>query len=411
MSERVSAVKKDTNQKVLTFLDPENWRAASPKELIHHYHVKIKSKKYRASEIFFEKYLSPVDVYTYLKARFGEPNGFSNFLKSRGSDNLIHWDYLLICEDVAINIMGANRSVEVIISKNITDDGWRVFVENFRKAYQKHAKKKSEIFKNLEEWSVFINRYSELCSEAEKQYDKIIELKDFKFKTPPIPPEKDMMDEWNEQFDGLTNNFHELQQACLNLKLLTPILVEAFINLLILVLCKKEIRENKRIYDARIREDLHIKISSLHLTCDKFSKPVDTNSAEYKNFHSIMNNRNWFFHGNADPYKDRLETVYFEKNTPLYKTPGNLYDKYFGALLNMIRPTEVLEDYIKAHEFIIHVVNCIEQEHQEQIWFMLESNRLGYNEKEKRFGVLFSNSLYSMLLPEMKTDEGLFSGR
>ncbi len=407
MSERASTEKKD----MLKFLDPENWRAPSKQELNGRYQDKTKRKKDRPSVILFQKYLSPVDVYTYLNARFGEPNGLSNFLKSPTSDNLIHWDYLLICEGVTINIMGINRSVQVIISENITDDGWRLFVENFRKTYPKHAKKKSEVLKSLEEWSVFINRYSELCSEAAIQYDQISELQDLKFKMPPVPTEKGMTAEWQEEFQGLTTNFHELQQACLALKLLTPILVEAFINLLILIMCKTEIKENNTIYEARIREDLHIKVPSLHLTCDNFLKPVDVESLEYKNFNRIMNNRNWFFHGNTDPKKDKLETVYFEKNTPLYKTPGNVHDKFFGTLLDMIQPKKILEDYIKTHEFIIHVVNCIKQEQRAHIWHMLDSNSLGYNEKEKRFGILFSDFLTSSHLPGIKTDEYLFSNK
>ncbi|MER8447386.1 hypothetical protein NKH52_29875 [Mesorhizobium sp. M1066] len=31
--------------------------------------------------------LRPVDIYCYLKARFGEPNGFQDFLRKDDSDN------------------------------------------------------------------------------------------------------------------------------------------------------------------------------------------------------------------------------------------------------------------------------------------------------------------------------------
>ena len=407
MNEKSSAKKKNCKPEELKFLDPENWRAPNKQEFINHYEGKTKKKKGRGSIISFQKYLSPVDVYTYLKARFGEPNGFSNSLKSSTSDNLIHWDYLLICEGVAINIMGMNRSVEVVIGENVTDDCWRVFVENFRKSYPKHAKKKSEVLKKLEEWTVFINRYSELCSEAAIQHDKIIELQDFRYKMPSVPPES-VIGEWEEELQGLTKNFHELQQSCLALRLLTPILLESFINLLILIMCKKEIRDNNTIYEARIREVLPLKIPSLHLTCDNFSKPIDVDSSEYKNFSRIMNNRNWFFHGNADPKKDKLEIVYFEGNTPIYKSAGDVNEKYYGALVDMIKPKNILEDYIKAHEFIIYVVNCIKQEHQDRIWHMLKSDSLGFNEKEQRFGILFSDVLFSSHFHGMKTDKGLF---
>lgn len=42
-----------------------------------------------------ENQLSPADLYCYLHARFGPPNGFQNFLRKDDSDNLIHWDWTL----------------------------------------------------------------------------------------------------------------------------------------------------------------------------------------------------------------------------------------------------------------------------------------------------------------------------
>jgi len=39
---------------------------------------------------------------------------------------------------------------------------------------------------------------------------------------------------------------------------------------------------------------------------------------------------------------------------------------------------------------------------------MLGSKELGYNEKEKRFGLLFSNTLVSSYMHGTQTDENLF---
>jgi hypothetical protein len=40
--------------------------------------------------------IRPVDLYVYLKARFGEPNGITMISKDHeDSDNLIHWHYSL----------------------------------------------------------------------------------------------------------------------------------------------------------------------------------------------------------------------------------------------------------------------------------------------------------------------------
>ena len=390
----------------LRCLDPESWRSPSKDELRDHY-SELKEQKKDASTLIFQRHLVPVDVYTYLKARFGEPNGFMNFLKSPTSDNLIHWDYLLKCDDVIINIIGIHRGVQITICRKLKKSHWRTLVEKFRKEYAAVSINKSKEHKKLEEWHLFINRYLELCSEAALYYDIVYELQDFEFKTPDSP-NKNKMKKWKKEFEAMTGKFHKLKQACLSLKLLTPIILEAFINLLILITCKKEIRENKNIYEARIREDLNIKIPSLHINCDHFEKPIDINSIEYKNFSRIMNERNWFFHGNADPHKDRLETIYFDKNTPLYKIPGDVHEKYFGMLLKMIQPKEILEKYVKAHEFMIYVVNCFKAEYREQLWAMLESNSLGYNIKDDRFGVLLPDVLVSTRGQGIKDDQELF---
>ena len=36
--------------------------------------------------------IAPSDLYCYLHARFGPPNGPQNFLRNDSSDNLIHWE-------------------------------------------------------------------------------------------------------------------------------------------------------------------------------------------------------------------------------------------------------------------------------------------------------------------------------
>ncbi|KUM25835.1 hypothetical protein AU467_24280 [Mesorhizobium loti] len=55
--------------------------------------------------------LKPVDIYCYLKARFGEPNGFQNFLRKNDSDNWIHWDYSLEAGESDVYFAGTSREI------------------------------------------------------------------------------------------------------------------------------------------------------------------------------------------------------------------------------------------------------------------------------------------------------------
>ncbi|MDV7341825.1 hypothetical protein RYZ26_19675 [Terasakiella sp. A23] len=388
------------------YLDPENWILPSNKEAAEHYQNDWRGKEGNIKSLMqFRRHLSPLDVYCYLKDRFGSPNGMFNILKSPTSDNLIHWDFLLKCEDVFICIMGKHRSLEILVNGNLNKEEWQTLVENFRQGFSSHAKGKSEEKNKLEEWAVFINRYSELCSEAEIHHDIISDLQNYQYVSPVI---SDEVEKWQKKQEEVTDQFRKLQQASLSLKMLTPIILEAFINFLILTTCKKEIREHKPTYEARIKEKLHIKVPSLHLTCDYFAKAIDTNVEEYKHFKRIMDNRNWFFHGNADPRKDCLEKVYFERNTPIFKNGGDVFEHFFSALIEMIQPKKILDDYIHAHEFILYVIECLDPKYKDEFWMMLKVSTLGFNTKSERFGILFPDYLVSSFLPGTPTDIGLF---
>lgn len=46
----------------------------------------------------FTNEIKPIDLYCYLQAKYGNPNGLQNFLRDDSSDNLIHWEWSLAGE-------------------------------------------------------------------------------------------------------------------------------------------------------------------------------------------------------------------------------------------------------------------------------------------------------------------------
>src|SRR5262245_58875274 len=50
--------------------------------------------------------ISASDLYVYLSARFGAPNGFAMTLNHPSSDNLIHWNWTLQSGDSVIDFLG-----------------------------------------------------------------------------------------------------------------------------------------------------------------------------------------------------------------------------------------------------------------------------------------------------------------
>src|SRR6266536_953505 len=53
--------------------------------------------------------ISPLDLYCYLKARFGPPNGISMLFRKPSSDNAIQWHYTLFSSGSMIDFFGMNR--------------------------------------------------------------------------------------------------------------------------------------------------------------------------------------------------------------------------------------------------------------------------------------------------------------
>ncbi len=66
----------------------------------------------------FKNELKPSDLYCYLYAKFGPPNGIQNILRNDDSDNLIHWDWTLAGEDGLLQIIGLNLRTEFVFVGN-----------------------------------------------------------------------------------------------------------------------------------------------------------------------------------------------------------------------------------------------------------------------------------------------------
>jgi hypothetical protein len=82
-------------------MDVESWRAFTKPKMREYLEEKRKRTgntdggPHYKTVLAVRQRLSPVDMYCYLKARFGEPNGVQNILRSDSSDNWIHWEYSL----------------------------------------------------------------------------------------------------------------------------------------------------------------------------------------------------------------------------------------------------------------------------------------------------------------------------
>jgi hypothetical protein len=393
-------------------LDVTSWRLPTKEELREFLERPTRTEKERHSRpavLAVRHLLSPVDVYCYLKARFGEPNGFQNFLRADHSDNWIHWDFNLRAGDEDVYIAGLTREIHILISVDMTDEDWRDLILGIKADYQRIASEKSAILKSLEKWILFPNKYVEIASICADLHADLSEnvggYRAYKLSSDA----RATLDEQKAELDKLFERSRIVHRSALELSLLTPVLAESFINIFVLALCKPEIRDNRRQFDAFIRADIDTKLFDLAYKCKGFVGPVDQNTDAYKGFKRVMDKRNNTLHGNCDPEREQLEVVYFEGTRPLFKEPGDHIGKYLEIQERQCQPEVVIKDYEATHGFLAYLVTCLEPGLATAFTSVIETRYPGYDIGRKKVGVVLPDHVSMGRTEGVKYDDELTS--
>src|SRR5690606_42145123 len=114
---------------------------------------------------------------------------------------------------------------------------------------------------------------------------------------------------------------------------------------LLFVLGKPEIKNNSRLFQDTVRRPIDIRVQTLHLNCNHFSRPVDYTSEPCKAFHSLMNERNDILHGNVDPNKLAFGEVFFNGKVPVFTAYESFWDKSIGISVQSTRMEALDKDY------------------------------------------------------------------
>ena len=361
----------------------------------------------RSAVLAVRHHLAPVDVYCYLKARFGEPNGFQNFLRADHSDNWIHWDFNLRAGDEDVYISGMSREIHILITSEMTDADWRDLILGIKSDYQRVANEKSVVFKSLEQWVLFPNKYVEIASVcADLHADLVDNVGGYRaYKTPST--DQSTFDQQKAELNKLFDRSRIVHRSALKLSLLTPVLAEAFVNMLVLALCKPEIRGNKRHFEAFIKANIDTKVFDLAYKCEGFGRAIDQNKEVYKAFKRVMDKRNNTIHGNCDPEREQIELVYFEGTRPLFKEPGDHIGKYLEAQERQYQPDVVIADYETIHCFLAYVVTCLEPRLATAFTRIIETRYPGFDVGRNRLGVILPDHVSMGRMQGVRYDDEL----
>lgn len=347
--------------------------------------------------------IKPSDLYCYLYAKFGVPNGMQNLLRNNHSDNLIHWEWAFEHQNGFLIIQGANMRTEVILR----GDGWKFsecdrqnFIDHVKRDIGNYGKRMSEIRAEiLEDWDLVINPYRQLrasINELKRQLDALELNINFDKSTP-----KDIHDLKQQEAEWaiLTRKFNHGIGLSMAIRTMTPILAESFVNMLIFILCRPEIKTNKRLYENYVRSNIDVKIQSLHINCRHFKQAVDWNSEVCGRYNTIVNTRNDMLHGNVVPDKLKFSEIFFNGTVPVFKKYESMWQRGIGTSIDAAGFDKVTPDLKAVDDFIHYVISCLEDKMQDLVMAMLGRRDIGINKKDKRIGMLLPEHIVDSYSP------------
>ena len=345
--------------------------------------------------------IKPVDLYSHLIARFGEPNGKQSLLLSMpidgtptpNSGNIVHWDFELYSGDTRIMITGLTREIHVFVSRQVEDDEWLLLIRNLKIDFGVHAKAKSAIQARFEKWIVFANPFAAIAEACAGLHERIVDAQEIRFSFQAMGDEGFNSDDYQKQLNAAAERANGIYADCLQLRMLTPVLGEAFINMLTALTAKADLRDDPNKWLAYRKSAFHSKLENLAEDCDGFSRPLDTDSETYKKFMRIRSRRNDLLHANVLPEADKLELVYFDDKTPLHAEAGDIFQRFWEQYEAWVNPQGAIDDYEDVHLFCIEIENHLEPQLKREARLVVEEKFPGYDQSRKRFGILWPDHL------------------
>jgi len=344
--------------------------------------------------------IKPVDLYCYLYARFGPPNGMQSFLRSNDSHNVFHWHYSLWAGDHGIDIMAGTYKIEVWYPEAFcySDRPLEDFVAAIASDLAAYDKSINEIKAKLEKWLMFANPFHRLQLALEGMLSRAGELLETTKHPPKQPTTAEESKAFGKLFQPIANASYEAFGLCRSVRMLLPVVAETFVNFLIYVLCKPEIKADKRLYENVKRAPIDIRIKSLSHNCIGFARPINYDSEVCKRIHKIFSNRNNFLHGNITPEQDSHETVFFNGTVPLFTEWKNFYERCFAAQLKSKDYEAAIGEMADVSAFTEEVLGCLTSRVAAEMRRVLNGGELGFNPDTRRIGLLFPNVLMDYIV-------------
>ncbi len=343
---------------------------------------------------------SEIDIFCLFQARLGRPNGpMTSAIGFDGDPNAPwKWDFIFSLPGIGtIEVCRSWKHIELHTRRVTVSKEELLGFLTFN--LEIHKEKIAEARKALEDYCLIINPYKRhklLAKSAKEDLDSIKVIE-------PYYPESmmassDQIRLHNESIDAYKKAMDKETAYSITLCTHSAYMVEAYLNLMLAIFIRPEIKEDKSIFKETIERRWKLKLRRLHLDFRYVSK-ADLGSAIVRNVENMFRLRNKVAHSYPDKDDLTVAHMWFFKNFPILNNPVP-FDKYQIAMNNRL-PTrqqaqDSYDDALKMVEFLLSLIDKNVKEHFE---FLAESNPIGFNEAKGLYSIPFGQRVHKVFFP------------
>ena len=350
-------------------------------------------------KIVLKNQIKPMDLFCYLAARFGRPLGVFSQVERAKIKEAICWHFRLSLPEGKVDVLSLNFRTEVYLP-SCFESSPEGFSEVIKRDIPNHYSAIARVKKHLTKWDSFLNPYAQLRESSQLFLSRAENLDLLVRKKMDDPDSPASAMKFKQAFDQHYPMALELSGLCLSIRMMCPVMVEAFLNLLILAFAKDESRASLGL-EGLYRMSLDSKVKRLHLLCDHFQSPVDWGSKACKDFDCLRNRRNDLLHGNVRPKKQKFETVYLWGDVPLFTKALGPYQRALGSKMAAFPLSEARRDITIVDLFISYIISLMREDVGLEMENILGSIDLAYDSGREKLGILFSNAHHDVMIDEM----------
>jgi hypothetical protein len=336
--------------------------------------------------------VATLDLYCYLKARFGPPNGLFFEQRLQRLDTPFQWSYTVQGAGFFawFNCQFSKVQVVLLSEQVASATEWDALFRAIKEDMGPRGREIAKVRAGLKKWKLVVNPYRILEFQASR-LEKTIKAADLKS---PGAPEREPVAE-PRAYAGWLSRVVDMSVPSALLQMVAAVLGEAYVNLTIHVLAHEDVRKDSRSFDALLAEPIDVRVRWLYRSCEGFREPVNIEREEFKRFHSLMNRRNTMLHGNVAPDTLAFDEVWVDPESwvPLFRDETHLTERLILGLLSRAAPQQALQDLYDVRAFVGFVHGHLTLDYAFRMNRAARSTILGWDHEARLLTTIFDDRM------------------